>query len=199
MSILHKSILSSGGLVWLFYHCEKFEHIHTYNSKLPARVKTDILIWRSPFILLNQCANRHTLFHIWAPATEKWHYQWTWFTQPVLLWRLVDMQLPSRGNQTLHIWLLHKDINDDYSKQNTCRVVCHAQAVKHLAVLKPVQPQLLGPVQQGKEGCDWQSPSPNPSPFQRQPCDWLRVWNGQPVPELSSLLSSDYPQQCLQT
>lgn len=62
-----------------------------------------------------------------------------------------------------------------------------------------VQQQHLGLMQQGRGGCGWHSLSSNPSHFPRQPCDWLRVWNGQPAPEWSALEISDYPRQYLQT
>lgn len=87
----------------------------------------------------------------------------------------------------------------DYCGQHTCGYVWHVPAVRHQVVLMPVQQQRLGLVQQGREGCGWQSLSSNPSHSQRQPFDWLRVWNGQPAPELSSLQVSGYHRQCLQT
>lgn len=47
---------------------------HRYDSfiiKLPARLHLNLLIWRLPFILLNQGTDAHTLFHIQPPAAER--------------------------------------------------------------------------------------------------------------------------------
>lgn len=86
-----------------------------------------------------------------------------------------------------------------YCGQHTCGYVWHVQAVMHQVVLMPVQQQRLGLVQRGREDRGWWGLSSNPSHFQRQPCEPLRVWNGRPAPELSSLQISDSHRQSLHT